>query len=164
MPAKDLAEHLSIGLLTPSIIEKLSEHHTDILLRKDQSKWSGATFKCDGRNFIIYNETHALARQESTIMHEIAHILCEHEPNVPLGLNGMSLLLRDHNAEHEAEAEWLGGCLQLPREGLIWALKKGMTNRDIADNYQASLTMTNYRIGKSGAKIQVDRAKKYYRR
>ncbi len=97
-------------------------------------------------------------------MHEIAHILCEHKPSVPLHLNGMSVLLRDHNPEHEAEAEWLGGCLQLPREGLIWALKQGMTNKDIADNYKASLPMTNYRIGKSGAKIQVERAKKYYRR
>lgn len=162
MPAKDLAEHLSIGLITPSIIDNLPERHMDLLIRKDQSKWSGATFKCDGSNFIIYNETHALVRQESTIMHEIAHILCEHEPNIPLELNGMNLLLRDHNAEHEAEAEWLGGCLQLPREGLIWALKKGMSSNAIADNYGASLKMTNYRIGKSGAKIQVDRGRKYY--
>lgn len=97
-------------------------------------------------------------------MHEIAHILCEHEPSVPLEQNGINLLLRDHNSEHEEEAEWLGGCLQLPREGLIWALKQGMSSKDIAENYRASLTMTNYRIGKSGAKIQVDRGRKYYRR
>ncbi len=97
-------------------------------------------------------------------MHEIAHILCKHEPSVPLKSNGLNLLLRDHNPEHEAEAEWLGGCLQLPREGLIWALKQGMSSEEIAENYGASLPMTNYRIGKSGAKIQVNRGKAYYRR
>lgn len=139
LPARELAEHLSIGLLTPSMVDGLPEHHLDLLLRKDNSKWSGATFKCGEKHCIIYNQTHADVRIESTIMHEIAHILCEHKPSVPLHLNGMSVLLRDHNPEHEAEAEWLGGCLQLPREGLIWALKQGMTNKDIADNYKASL-------------------------
>ncbi len=161
MPAKDLADHLSIGLITPSIISSLPEHHSELLLNRDRSKWSGATFKCDGKNFIIYNESHALVRQESTIMHEIAHILCGHEPNVPLERFGINLLLRDYNLEHEAEAEWLGGCLQLPREGLVWAIKGGMSSKDIAENYRASLKMTNYRIGKSGAKIQVDRARKF---
>ena len=164
MPAKDLAKFLGICLLTPSLINGLSDHHLNILLNKDTSTWSGATFKCDGSQFIIYNDSHADVRQESTIMHEIAHILCGHEPKIPLETHGINLPLRDYNAEHEAEAEWLGGCLQLPREGLIWALKNGMSVEEIAKNYHASLKMTKYRIGKSGAKIQVDRGRKYYRR
>jgi len=134
LSAKELADHLSIDILTPSVIDGLPEHHLDLLIKKDSSKWSGATFKCNQKHFIIYNETHAGVRAESTIMHEIAHILCKHEPSVPLKSNGLNLLLRDHNPEHEAEAEWLGGCLQLPREGLIWALKQGMSSEEIAEN------------------------------
>lgn len=95
-------------------------------------------------------------------MHELAHIICEHQPDRQLELNGIGLPLRDHDPEHEAEAEWLGACLQIPREGLLWALRKGMKPSEIAEHYKASLKMTNYRIGITGAKIQIERARRYY--
>lgn len=134
-----------------------------ILMERDNSKWSGATFKCDGKPFIIYNNGHAEVRQESTLMHEISHIICGHEPTIPIEIGNLNLFMRDHNPEHEAEAEWLGACLQLPREGLLWALKRGWSANEIANNYGASLSMTNYRIGITGVKYQIERSRKYYR-
>jgi hypothetical protein len=47
-------------------------------------------------------------------------------------------------------ANCLGGCLQLPREALLWALKRGMTKNEIADFYEASIQMVTKRINETG--------------
>ena len=52
------------------------------------------------------------SRIQSDIMHELAHVLLGHkmeEINPSLGFP-----LRKYDQSQEDEAEWLGGCLQLP--------------------------------------------------
>ncbi|WP_409070872.1 ImmA/IrrE family metallo-endopeptidase [Hymenobacter sp. HSC-4F20] len=92
---------------------------------------------------ILYNDSNSLARQESDIMHELAHIICEH-PGDCLQLNA-DIALRQHNDSHEEEAKWLGATLQVPDQGLYQLVRAGHTTERIAEIYGCSIEMAIYR-------------------
>lgn len=153
LPAVALAKHLDIPVLTPANIESLSPVHLKHLL-EPKSQWSALTIPHPGGHLIIHNPTHSLTRQESDLMHELAHILCEHPAPQLVNIPGFPLGLREYDVVKEKEAEWLGGCLQLPRNGLSWALRKGMNHTDIAEHFKASGDMVRFRINMTGLKRQ----------
>jgi hypothetical protein len=92
-------------------------------------------------------------------MHEIAHVLCEHEPSKFVTFNGCDFSLRTCNPEQEEEADWLCGCLKLPRESLLWAVRRGMTDEQIADHFVSSLDMVQFRRNVTGVDIQMKRSR-----
>jgi len=51
----------------------------------------------------------------------------------------------------------LGGCLQIPRPALLWALRRQMTTPEIADHYGASEKMVRYRRNVTGVDAQMGR-------
>jgi len=57
--------------------------------------------------FVIVNDSHSPARQESNLHHEAAHLIRDHRPSRKLKVN--SLTLREYDKEAEAQAEWLAG-------------------------------------------------------
>jgi Zn-dependent peptidase ImmA (M78 family) len=61
--------------------------------------------------------------------------------------------------EQEEEADWLGGCLLLPRTVLLQAAKQGKTAEKIAKEYETSEQMARFRLNASGVLVQVGRAK-----
>jgi Zn-dependent peptidase ImmA (M78 family) len=63
------------------------------------------------------------------------------------------------DVEQEEEADWLGGCLLLPRELLLKAARKEMTPADIAATYETSESMARFRLNASGVLVQLGRAK-----
>jgi hypothetical protein len=74
-------------------------------------------------------------------MHEFSHVLLKHP------MAGFSpttgLPLRDQR--HEDDATYLGGCLQIPRLGLKWAVQRGYTCTQIAQHFGASEAMVRFR-------------------
>ena len=92
---------------------------------------------------ILYNANNSPARQESDIMHEMAHIICEHQGDC-LQLNA-DIGLRKYDTQCEEEAKWLGAALQIPEKGLLELAKAGYTNEEIAITYGASVQMAIYR-------------------
>jgi Zn-dependent peptidase ImmA (M78 family) len=122
--------------------------------------WSALTMlNKDGKRLIIHNPFHTPARQQSNIMHEIAHILCEHkkkplpkEINLPFGM-------RDFDKEQEDEAVYLGDTLQLSRPCLLWAKKRNMNNSEIANHFNASIEMVNFRVASTGVNKQYSKQK-----
>ncbi|WP_462251154.1 ImmA/IrrE family metallo-endopeptidase [Ekhidna sp.] len=153
LPSRLLAKHLGVILLSQIDFPDLSEN--DFLNLNGQSGWSGAAFECHDKPIILYNCHHSDARNESTIMHELSHIILGHKPSVDENLRHLGLLLRNYDEIHENEANWLGGCLQLPFDGLVTALLKGKSNDEIALQYGASTDMVKFRINKSGANRKV---------
>lgn len=93
---------------------------------------------------ILYNPNQSPARYESTIMHELAHIILCHPPG-RLYLAPDGTYQRDFNSLVEAEAAYLGSCLQIPRRGFLWAVQHGMDDKEIAHHFGASLEMVNWR-------------------
>lgn len=154
LPAASLANHLNIKILTPvDVFPPNSESHRILMMSKE---WSALTMSCkSGNRIIIFNDKHSIARQESDLMHELAHIICNHETSTSKKLDGIDILLREYNEEQEKEAEWLGGCLQLPREAILWHLKRNHKIQDIAKFFNASEQMVRYRINTTGVKRQI---------
>lgn len=80
LDALKLCEFLKIPVLTPSQVLGLPNEQLDELLTNGSSHWSAVTIPLpDSKHLIIHNPTHSPARQQSNLMHEIAHILCEHK-------------------------------------------------------------------------------------
>lgn len=151
-----LCEFLKIPVIVPSNVQGLSEDYLNELIGNGSTHWSAATIPLnDEKYMIVHNPTHSPARQQSNLMHELAHILCEHKVSEKTKSTGLSGFLRSLNTEQEDEAEWLGSCLQLPRPALIYSLKKGMTYENIAEHYNCSIEMVQYRINITGVKRQL---------
>ena len=156
LSAFDLCKHLSIPIWQPSDVVGLPNEKLDELLNSGSEFWSAATIPLDnGGHIIIHNPKHSPARQQSNLMHELAHILCEHKISEDIQKSGLASFLRCHNDNQEHEAEWLGACLQLPRPALIWALKRNMTIEQISESYYSSIEMTKFRVNITGAKKQI---------
>ena len=155
--AFELAKHLEIEVISPKILG-LDDKGLNVLMGNSgkSSGWSALTMKnVDDKKLIIHNTRASDARQQSDIMHELAHIICKHEIIVP---NGHILpdYMRYYDKSQEAEAEYLGSCLQLSRECLVWALTKGnMSKEEITSNYTASKQMVNFRINTTGINKQL---------
>jgi len=145
-----LAEHLEIEVFHPGDISGMNSSSHAL----NNGTWSALTMKDDQKkNIIIHNPNHSEARQQSDVMHEIAHVICNHTLDVEENRNGFPLL-RQYNQDHEMEAFWLGSCLQLPRSCLVHAIGHKMSVKKISEYYVASESMVNFRIGITGVKKQ----------
>jgi len=154
--AFELCKHLGIPILEPSNVQNLPQDKLDELLGKGAKHWSAVTIPLDNENYIIiHNPSHSPARQQSNLMHEIAHILCKHKVSDEIKETGLAGFLRNFDIEQENEAEWLGSSLQLPRPALLYSLKRNMTVEEIAEHYNCSVDMVQYRINITGVKKQL---------
>jgi hypothetical protein len=149
LPGLTLAEYLKVKVLYPNDIPALDPASLNCLLKGHESEWSGVAVNVDTQILVIINNSHSLARQESTIMHELSHIICEHPMGEFRPLDS-GIMLRDFNKEHENEADWLGGCLQLPGVALYYKHKDGLSHQEIAEKFNASIDMVRYRMNMCG--------------
>jgi Zn-dependent peptidase ImmA (M78 family) len=130
---------------------------------KDGSGWWGLTMKNSANSHvIIYNTYQSPTRQQSTLMHELSHIICEHELPEPKIILDHPLPMRTYNPNLEEEANCLGSTLQITRSGLLWALKREMTVDEIANHFLASEAMVRFRINTTAVNRQITLARKYY--
>lgn len=158
LPARRLAARLEIPIFSPQQIPDMSAEHLDCLLRQDPWSWSAVTVPVGANAFIIiHNTAHAETRQESNLMHEMAHLLCKHTPVRFNHIPGLPFLIREYDPQQEEEAAWLGGCLQLPRPALLWAIKRRMAMDEIVRYFTASSDLIQYRRGKTGVDLQFSR-------
>lgn len=156
LPAKELLAHLEVLVIHPRDVPGLRAEVIHEMLNGSSDYWSGVTiYDPWGKPFIIHNSSHAPTRQESDLMHEAAHILCKHPPGKIVRIGELSL--RSYNEDHEEEAKWLGGCLQITRRGLLWAIGRDMTIEEIADHFGASQALARYRRNVTGADTQITR-------
>jgi Zn-dependent peptidase ImmA (M78 family) len=129
-----------------------------VLLREDPDSWSAVTLRLPGVDLVIVNSAHSKARQASNLMHELAHILLGHSPaRVDVSEEG-HLLLKSHDQAQEEEANWLAGCLILPRPCLMHVVRKGGARADHAQHFGVSVDMLTYRLRVTGVEVQARRA------
>jgi IrrE N-terminal-like domain len=146
LPARVLAQYFQAKVFTPETVPNAEPEQVKILCNSDN--WSAGIISKNPL-CIVHNSRHAPTRQESNLMHEFAHVILKHEMVGRDPKTGLFLRRR----QDEDEAVYLGGCLQVPRRGLLWAVQKKMTVAQIASNFNASEEMVKFRINVTGSSL-----------
>lgn len=152
-----LARHLGITIWTPADIPGFNSKDVYHLTVAARESWSAATLRDGDASLIIINNGHALTRQNNSIAHEIGHIVLRHEPAKMYVTEDGLMMMSEYNLAHEEEATWFAGAILLPRDALLDAAKRGLTDRAAADYYGVSSAMLQMRRNRTGVDIQLSR-------
>lgn len=158
-----LAELLGVPVLTPNDLADLPEGVRQRLLNDHSDCWSAITVTDGNGHLIVVNGAHARTRLHSNLAHEIAHIILGHEPSMMFMSPQSGMALRTHNEEQEQEANWLAGCLLVPREALVLIRRRGMDDEDACSQYGVSAAMLRFRFNVTGVDLQMRRARGFRR-
>ena len=157
----NLAAHLGVVVWRPEEVPGLSENSLQRLTNHDSDSWSAVTIRVGDTNLAIVNSAHAPTRQRSSLSHEIAHLILDHEPSrIDLSPAG-HLLLSSFEREQEEEANWLSGTLLVPRAGLMIAYGSTQDPGILANRFGVSVDMLNWRLRMTGVATQARRAHKW---
>ena len=158
-------EHLDPWLLAPKVGLTVLESHPDLLKdlnTRDQNQllgsgrdgWSGGVYPVplpDGTRLCILNGAHNKRRKKITLMEEIVHVHLKHSPTrIVSGAPGVSF--RDYDKSQEEQAFGVGAAALLPWPELFSLINSGQTFTCIADKYDVSSQLVNYRINVTGAR------------
>ncbi|MGI8542490.1 MAG: ImmA/IrrE family metallo-endopeptidase [Aridibacter sp.] len=134
--------------IEPFLTEDTKEH----LLNKGRERWSGGACSQplpNGRKLIVLNPTHTQNRQNATLMEEICHVFLGHKPSrlaiKKRNKNG-ELIARDYNAIVEEQAYSIGAAALVPYSALKRFVEEGKTSREIAEHFNVSYQLVEYRI------------------
>ncbi len=155
---KDLAECLGVNLCTPPDIPGVPREVLNQLLEKDPWGWSAVSHVSEGRALVIYNPKHSAGRQASDIIHELAHIILDHDPGKMIMSQDGTMVMRSYDRKQEEEANWLGWSILLPREALLSAMRLRLSNSQIAKKYGVTEDLVEFRLRVTGVKAQFGRA------
>lgn len=142
----NLANSLSVTINTPAQLSNLSEATIQQIIKS--IKWSAITILIEPP-LIVVHPFHAPTRFESDVMHELAHLLLKHKAE-KMGLLSNKYITRDYSKKQEREAEYLGGCLQIPALGLDYARQQGWNKSQTAKFFVASEQMVQFRLNMTG--------------
>jgi hypothetical protein len=159
-----LAELLGVFVLQPDDLPDLGAEVRLRLASDHRDCWSAITVSEGSCHLIVINSSHAKTRLNSSLAHEIAHIILGHEPSMMFMNSTSKMALRTYNEEQEEEANWLGGCLLLPREALIAIRRGGRSDDDACAEYGVSPAMLRFRYNVTGVETQLQRTRPYKRR
>lgn len=150
---RSVAKEKSIAIVTPSELPLLKAVTRQRLLTIHANCWSALTIPASPP-LIIINPTHSAGRQNSDLMHELAHVLLDHVGSKTYIDPKTGLMLRSYDAAQEEEANWLAGCLLLPREALLRVKSMKLSNEEAMNEYGVSQEMLRFRMNVSGVNIQ----------
>jgi hypothetical protein len=153
-----LASHL--GVIVRSAVELVPSSDLQLLESLQPGCFSAATFYLpNGSVVAIVNPLNrSWARRDSDLAHELAHVILRHAPSQVDRLSDLTFF--DCNPEQEEEANWLAGCLLLPRALLLKAARQGLSPQEVADNNCVSIEMARFRLNTSGVYLQVKRTQR----
>jgi len=151
-----LATHLDIEVFELTGLHAICPDDVAHLTEVDVGAFSGTLLERDGRRAIFVNDAHVAGRQASTIAHECAHVMLDHQPSAHFAELGF----RVFDAQVEREADWLAGCLLVPTKAVIPVLRRHRHDLALcAEHFGVSDQMMGQRYHRSGAKRILDRAR-----
>jgi hypothetical protein len=157
MDVDALAAHLGIDvrnadeLVDRAELEKLNELQPGC--------FSAATFHLpDGRVVAVTNPVGTTpARRDSDLAHEISHVILRHQLRTAERIGDLTFFNCD--PDQEEEANWLAGCLLLPRPLLLAEARRGLKPEELAEKHNVSVQMARFRLNASGVHFQVNRGR-----
>jgi hypothetical protein len=124
-------------------------------LTSPDAGFSATTIVVGPRRLIVYNPRDEPGRKASSLAHELAHVILEHEAAPAIGVGGC----RHWDGRQEAEADWLGSALLVPRAGALeWMLETDDVKAG-ARNFGVSIALFRWRINHTGVLRQVEKEK-----
>ena len=148
-----LAKHLGVDIRQGD--ELVDRQRFEELAQIQADAFSACTLEPKpNRVVVVLNPLSSPGRQSSDLAHELAHILLDHELSTIEKLGDFTFLTCD--GVQEEEANWLAGCLLLPRPLLLNEARKKSTPDQIAEKYKVSRTMAAFRMNVTGVKRQVN--------
>ena len=158
-----LAELLGVFVLQPEELSELSDNIRSRLASVHSDCWSAITVSDGNCHLIVTNSSHAKTRLNSSLAHELAHIILGHEPSMMFMSSNSGMALRTYNEDQEEEANWLGSCLLLPREALVAIRRRARPDEDACAEYGVSAAMLRFRLNVTGVAAQLRHAQAYKR-
>lgn len=153
LDASKLAEHLGVKVLSLQDLAQFGARERSIAHLLDPKSGFSALTVCRGeRRVIVHNSSHPPGRQANSLAHELAHIILEHEPTS----NPFDSGCRVWDEKHEAEADWLGAALLVPRDGALRWLGAGRSVSSGAEHFGVSLALFNWRTNQTGVAYQLN--------
>lgn len=160
LDTRALVLHLKVRVWTPEDVPGLNTAALAVLLRNDgrsPSCWSAVTLVVDSKTLVILNSSHSRARQASDLTHELAHRILKHETHeISVSADGL-MLIANYDKQQEEQADWLSGCLLLPRDALLSIRRRHVDDALAASEYGVSLQMLKYRMAMTGVDRQYGR-------
>lgn len=144
--AKVLIEHFQARIFTAETVPHAEPEQIKVLCNSDN--WSAGIIKIKPL-WIVHNFRHTSARRQSNLMHEFAHVILKHKM---VGYDPKTGLPQ-RRQQDENEAVYLGGCLQIPRRGLLWAKQNQMNSSQVALHFNASGEMVKFRCNINGISL-----------
>lgn len=149
-----LATHLGIEVFYPHQIPDLDPGALHQLVDVDPDSWSAVTLVVGTTTIIILNSAHPLTRQNSSLAHELAHIILRHSPTQAFFGPGGALMMKEYNSSQEAEADCLAGVLLVPRDALL-LLHNQMDEPSLATHFGVSPDLLRMRKNLTGVERQL---------
>jgi uncharacterized protein DUF955 len=125
-------------------------------LMSPDAGFSATTIVVGPRRLIVYNPGHESGRKASSLAHELAHVILEHDAAPAIGVGGC----RHWDGRQEAEADWLGSALLVPRAGaLAWMLEHDDLDAG-ACNFGVSVELFRWRVHHTGVVRQAEKERR----
>src|ERR1017187_10463520 len=149
--ALDFATHLGAEVRRADTVT--SPEKLETLEEIQPGAFSACTFTVDEKHIIVYNPFSSPGRTQSDIAHEVSHLVLKHEMKTVETIAGLTFFTCD--PEEEQEANWLAGCLLLPRRLLYLAARRGMRAPEISEQFNVSEQMAAFRLRTTGVLRQL---------
>lgn len=147
-----LADYAKLLVVDFEKINGLSEETRVHLLGTGVNSWSGGTSSRplpNGWRLVILNPRHGAQRNNATLMEEVCHVFLGHKANrlhiVAEDKNGKTVS-RDYNDDDEEAAYAVGAAALVPYTALRRFVQRGKTSREIAQHFNVSRELIEYRI------------------
>lgn len=166
-----LAAHLKVEVRAGHHVLGSAEPFRE-LHREQPGAFSAVTFHLpDDRIVVAYNpivydtgelltarEAQTNGRTRSDVAHELSHIVLDHDLREIKTIAGQPFFTC--NPDQEEEANWLAGCLLLPRALLLKAARANDKDQILVDRHHVTPEMVRFRMNTSGVRMQIARARK----
>jgi Zn-dependent peptidase ImmA (M78 family) len=139
---------LGLAAMLEIPVTALSEHPTipveikAFFQGRGNSRFSATSLAKGCYREILHNDYQHPNRQNSNIMHELAHIILGHPPHSPMLDDGC----RNFDPIAEQEANQLGFTMLIPKPAALFAVEAFRTRADAANYFGVSLPLLQHRI------------------
>ena len=145
---EDLASRLRLPVVPVTTFAEFCPGAIRQILDRDPSAFSAMLLPFETGRIILINDKHSFGRKNSSLAHEIAHVLLAHPPSQIFSQPGC----RSFNKDMEDEAACLSGYILIPNEAALRIVWSNNDPETACEEYGISRQMLDFRLNTSGAR------------